>query len=197
MTTIQFVADFSGGLVPIISIVEGPGSDYGFTITGTPFGGFGAFPLPLQAAPSFQLTIVMFPPVPGPPDFDQLVFSLPEQGNTVVAPIRVDFSALPDNAPVITAARLEFNDNDDPEVILTGDFGTDAVEQLAIDRAKAMFNMEHANVQPYSGSPANMAVYHATLEHGDTIMGLALPHGGHLTHGWKVNFSGKTYNSVP
>lgn len=74
---------------------------------------------------------------------------------------------------------------------------TDAVEQLAIDRAKKLFGVDHANVQPYSGSPANMAVYHATLEHGDTIMGLALPHGGHLTHGWKVNFSGKSYNSVP
>ncbi|MBT3835165.1 serine hydroxymethyltransferase [Candidatus Peribacteria bacterium] len=74
---------------------------------------------------------------------------------------------------------------------------TDAIEDLAIDRAKELFGVEHANVQPYSGSPANMAVYHAVLEHGDTIMGLALPHGGHLTHGWKVNFSGKTYNSVP
>ena len=73
----------------------------------------------------------------------------------------------------------------------------DQVEILAIERAKKMFNMPHANVQPYSGSPANMAVYHAVLEHGDTIMGLALPHGGHLTHGWKVNFSGKTYNSSP
>ncbi|MCA9371223.1 MAG: serine hydroxymethyltransferase, partial [Candidatus Peregrinibacteria bacterium] len=73
----------------------------------------------------------------------------------------------------------------------------DQVELLAIERAKEAFGMPHANVQPYSGSPANMAVYHAVLEHGDTIMGLALPHGGHLTHGWKVNFSGKTYNSVP
>ena len=73
----------------------------------------------------------------------------------------------------------------------------DQVELMAIQRAKEAFGMPHANVQPYSGSPANMAVYHAVLEHGDTIMGLALPHGGHLTHGWKVNFSGKTYNSVP
>lgn len=73
----------------------------------------------------------------------------------------------------------------------------DQVENLAIDRIKHMFGVDHANVQPYSGSPANMAVYHAVLEHGDTIMGLALPHGGHLTHGWKVNFSGKTYHSAP
>jgi len=74
---------------------------------------------------------------------------------------------------------------------------TDAVENLAIDRAKKLFGAEFVNVQPYSGSPANMAVYHAVLEPGDAIMGLALPHGGHLTHGWKVNFSGKLYNSVP
>lgn len=74
---------------------------------------------------------------------------------------------------------------------------TDAIETIAIERAKKAFGMDHANVQPYSGSPANMAVYHAVLQHGDTLMGLALPHGGHLTHGWKVNFSGKTYHSVP
>lgn len=73
----------------------------------------------------------------------------------------------------------------------------DQIELIAINRAKEAFGMPHANVQPYSGSPANMAVYHAVLEHGDTIMGLALPHGGHLTHGWKVNFSGKTYHSAP
>ena len=74
---------------------------------------------------------------------------------------------------------------------------TDQVESLAIERAKALFGMPHANVQPYSGSPANMAVYHAVLSHGDTIMGLALTHGGHLTHGWKVNFSGLTYHATP
>jgi glycine hydroxymethyltransferase len=74
---------------------------------------------------------------------------------------------------------------------------TDIIENLAIERAKKAFSMDHANVQPYSGSPANMAVYHAVLQHGDTIMGLTLPHGGHLTHGWKVNFSGKTYHSTP
>ncbi len=78
-----------------------------------------------------------------------------------------------------------------------GQQNIDQIEQLAIDRVKNVFGVEHANVQPYSGSPANMAVYHAVLEHGDTIMGLALTHGGHLTHGWKVNFSGKSYNSVP
>ncbi|HLD64218.1 MAG TPA: serine hydroxymethyltransferase [Candidatus Peribacteraceae bacterium] len=73
----------------------------------------------------------------------------------------------------------------------------DQVENLAIERAKKLLGAEHANVQPYSGSPANMAVYHALLQPGDTIMGLDLPMGGHLTHGWKVNFSGKLYRSVP
>jgi glycine hydroxymethyltransferase len=66
----------------------------------------------------------------------------------------------------------------------------DQVENLAIDRAKALFGADHANVQPYSGSPANMAVYFALLRPGDRVMGLDLPAGGHLTHGWKVNFSG-------
>jgi glycine hydroxymethyltransferase len=72
----------------------------------------------------------------------------------------------------------------------------DTLEQLAIERAKSLFGVEHANVQPYSGSPANMAVYYALLEPGDTIMGLSLPHGGHLTHGWEVNFSARFYRSV-
>jgi glycine hydroxymethyltransferase len=72
----------------------------------------------------------------------------------------------------------------------------DRIEQLAIDRAKALFGAEHANVQPYSGSPANQAVYLAILKPGDKVMGLSLPFGGHLTHGWKVNFSGITYTAV-
>ena len=72
----------------------------------------------------------------------------------------------------------------------------DQVEELAIKRAKSLFGVEHANVQPHSGSPANMAVYYALLEPGDTIMGLALPHGGHLTHGWEVSFSSRFYRSV-
>jgi len=72
----------------------------------------------------------------------------------------------------------------------------DVVEELAIERAKKLFGAEHANVQPYSGSPANMAAYFAILEPGDTMMGLILAHGGHLTHGHKVNFSSKIYNSV-
>ncbi len=72
----------------------------------------------------------------------------------------------------------------------------DQVENLARKRACKLFKAEHANVQPHSGSQANMAVYFSVLEPGDTIMGLDLAHGGHLTHGSKVNFSGKIYNSV-
>jgi glycine hydroxymethyltransferase len=70
----------------------------------------------------------------------------------------------------------------------------DVTEQLAIDRAKALFGAEHANVQPHSGAQANIAVYHALLDPGDTIMGLALAHGGHLTHGMSINVSGKLYD---
>lgn len=72
----------------------------------------------------------------------------------------------------------------------------DPIERLAIDRVKSVFGAEHVNVQPYSGSPANLAVYFALVELHDVTMGLGLPHGGHLTHGWKVNFSGKFYNPV-
>lgn len=71
----------------------------------------------------------------------------------------------------------------------------DQIESLAIDRAKALFGAEHVNVQPYSGSPANQAVYLALLKPGDSVMGLGLPFGGHLTHGWSVNFSGIQYES--
>jgi len=70
----------------------------------------------------------------------------------------------------------------------------DVSEQLAIDRAKALFGAEHANVQPHSGSQANAAVYHALLTPGDTIMGLSLAHGGHLSHGMKLNVSGRLYD---
>ncbi|WCB91509.1 Serine hydroxymethyltransferase 1 [Baekduia alba] len=73
----------------------------------------------------------------------------------------------------------------------------DVVEQLAIDRAKALFGAEHANVQPHSGAQANAAVYHALLKPGDTILGLALPHGGHLTHGMRINVSGRLYDIAP
>jgi glycine hydroxymethyltransferase len=73
----------------------------------------------------------------------------------------------------------------------------DVIEQLAIDRAKALFGAEHANVQPHAGAQANASVYHALLEPGDTIMGLALPHGGHLTHGMKINVSGRLYDIAP
>ncbi|PTI90605.1 serine hydroxymethyltransferase [Mammaliicoccus vitulinus] len=72
----------------------------------------------------------------------------------------------------------------------------DIVEDLACDRAKAIFGGDHVNVQPHSGSQANMAVYFVALEPGDTVLGMNLSHGGHLTHGAKVNFSGKLYNFV-
>ncbi|WP_317310176.1 serine hydroxymethyltransferase [Clostridium thermobutyricum] len=72
----------------------------------------------------------------------------------------------------------------------------DKIEQIAIDRAKKLFGAEHANVQPHSGSQANMAVYFTVLNPGDTVLGMDLSHGGHLTHGSKVNFSGKLFNFV-
>lgn len=72
----------------------------------------------------------------------------------------------------------------------------DKIENLARDRAKSLFGTTHANVQAYSGSPANMAVYYALVDPGDTVMGLELYYGGHMTHGLKVNFSGTIYNSV-
>ena len=73
----------------------------------------------------------------------------------------------------------------------------DVVENLAIDRAKELFGADHANVQPHSGSQANMAVYFTVLNPGDTVLGMNLAHGGHLTHGSPVNFSGKLFNIVP
>jgi len=73
----------------------------------------------------------------------------------------------------------------------------DIVESLAIDRVKELFGAQHANVQPHSGAQANMAAYFAVLEQGDTVLGMQLDHGGHLTHGASVNFSGKVYNFIP
>src|SRR4051794_8269017 len=73
----------------------------------------------------------------------------------------------------------------------------DIVENLARDRVKALFGAEYANVQPHAGSQANMAAYSAIIKPGDTVMGLNLAMGGHLTHGHPLNFSGKTYNIVP
>jgi glycine hydroxymethyltransferase len=74
---------------------------------------------------------------------------------------------------------------------------TDLIERMAQERAKKLFKADHANVQPYSGSVANMAAYAALINPGDTIMGMSLSHGGHLTHGWKVSLTSKFYNSVP
>ena len=73
----------------------------------------------------------------------------------------------------------------------------DEAERLAIERAKQLFGAEHANVQPHSGSGANMAVYFAMLQPGDTILAMSLAAGGHLTHGHKLNFSGRFFNVVP
>ncbi len=72
----------------------------------------------------------------------------------------------------------------------------DQLETLAVERAKALFGADHANVQPYSGSPANLAVYLATAQAGDTVMGMSLPMGGHLTHGWKVSATGTWFRAV-
>jgi len=77
-----------------------------------------------------------------------------------------------------------------------GQQNVDPIETLAIERAKALFGVDHANVQPYSGSPANLAVYLAFLSPGDTVMGMALPMGGHLTHGWSVSATGKWFRPV-
>ncbi|MHC4630521.1 MAG: serine hydroxymethyltransferase, partial [Planctomycetota bacterium] len=74
---------------------------------------------------------------------------------------------------------------------------TDLIEKMARGRVKKLFKADHANVQPYSGSIANWAAYLALVRPGDTIMGLSLPHGGHLTHGWKVSVTSKIFNSVP
>src|SRR6202011_2074057 len=74
---------------------------------------------------------------------------------------------------------------------------TDVVENLARDRAKKLFGAEHANVQPHSGSQANQAAYASVLQPGDSILGMNLAHGGHLTHGHPLNFSGKTYKIIP
>ena len=72
----------------------------------------------------------------------------------------------------------------------------DVAEKLAVDRVKKLFNAAYANVQPHSGSQANMAVYFALLEPGDTVLGMSLSHGGHLSHGSPVSFSGKLYNFI-
>src|SRR4029077_2116773 len=73
----------------------------------------------------------------------------------------------------------------------------DRVEQLCIDRAKQLFGADHANVQPYSGSPANLAIYFALLKPRDHVMGMGLPAGGHLTHGWNVSITGSYFRPVP
>src|ERR1700737_2494461 len=78
-----------------------------------------------------------------------------------------------------------------------GGENVDRIETLAIERTKALFNAEHVNVQPHAGTVANYAVYATRLKPGDTVLGMDLTHGGHLSHGSPVNFSGKLYHSVP
>src|SRR3990172_8562240 len=78
-----------------------------------------------------------------------------------------------------------------------GQQNIDTIEEIAIARARGLFGCEHVNVQPYSGSPANAAVYFALLEFGDKVMGLKLDHGGHITHGLPISYSGKAYNWIP
>src|SRR5689334_24964802 len=77
-----------------------------------------------------------------------------------------------------------------------GQQNIDPIETIAVQRAQDLFGVDHANVQPYSGSPANLAVYLAFCNPGDTVMGMALPAGGHLTHGWGVSITGKYFKSV-
>src|SRR5262245_19007796 len=77
-----------------------------------------------------------------------------------------------------------------------GQQNIDPIEQLAAQRAQDLFGVDHANVQPYSGSPANLAVYLAFLAPGDAVMGMALPMGGHLTHGWSVSITGRWFRPV-
>lgn len=78
-----------------------------------------------------------------------------------------------------------------------GQENIDTIETIAQNRAKELFGAEHVNVQPYSGSPANTAIYFALLEYGDTVLGLKLDHGGHITHGLPISFSGRSYNFIP
>ena len=78
-----------------------------------------------------------------------------------------------------------------------GQENIDTIETIAQNRAKQLFGAEHVNVQPYSGSPANAAIYFALLEYGDTVLGLKLDHGGHITHGLPISYSGKSYNFIP
>lgn len=78
-----------------------------------------------------------------------------------------------------------------------GQENIDTIETIAINRAKQLFGAEHVNVQPYSGSPANAAIYFALLEYGDTVLGLKLDHGGHITHGLPISYSGRSYNFIP
>ena len=104
--------------------------------------------------------------------------------------------------PSVRAARLGIRPADLPtersagKRYYEGQQVIDRIEALAVQRATALFGCDHANVQPYSGSPANLAVYLAFLEPGDTVLGMSVPMGGHLTHGWGVSVTGRWFRSV-
>ncbi|HEV3474721.1 MAG TPA: serine hydroxymethyltransferase [Actinomycetota bacterium] len=140
-------------------------------------------------------------------DWDELQKTDPEIAETLVAELERERSTIrliaSENytSPAVLAALASTMNNKYAEGLpgkryYGGCRWVDVTEQLAIDRAKELFGAEHANVQPHAGAQANMAAYFAFMEVGDTLLGMSLPHGGHLTHGSPVNFSGKWFNIV-
>ncbi|MEU3447057.1 serine hydroxymethyltransferase [Streptomyces thermolilacinus] len=146
-------------------------------------------------------------PAPQPPTHPALAAADPELARLVTAEERLqaDTLRLIPSENYVSAAVLEasgtvlqnkYSEGYAGRRYYEGQQVIDQVERLATDRAKAVFGVDHANVQPYSGSPANLAVYLAFAEPGDTVMGMALPMGGHLTHGWGVSATGSWFRGV-
>ncbi|WP_406284004.1 serine hydroxymethyltransferase [Streptomyces sp. NBC_00209] len=145
--------------------------------------------------------------VPAPPRHPALATTDPELAALVAAEeqLQADTLRLIPSENYVSAAVLEasgtvlqnkYSEGYPGKRYYEGQQVIDQVETLTAERAKALFAMEHANVQPYSGSPANLAVYLAFLKPGDTVLGMALPMGGHLTHGWGVSATGTWFNGV-